>query len=167
MTDKPMVIGGGETVTVRVPISIKKRGGRKVILAPEGNCNGGTLVCRSAGGAVIKAVARAFRWRRLLETGKYGALVDLAAAERINFSYMCRVLRLTLLSPLIVESIVDGKQRPSLSLQEVLKPLPPLWSEQESAVLPGGARPVETDSRTGVNEGPRAPLPKHRTVNGQ
>ena len=57
-----------------------------------------------------RIVARAFRWRRMLETGQYATVKDLAAAEKINASYVCRVLRLTLLAPDLVEAILDGRQ---------------------------------------------------------
>jgi hypothetical protein len=60
---------------------------------------------------VVKAVARAFRWQRMLESGAHGSIGELAAAERINSSYLARVLRLALLAPEIVEAMLDGTDR--------------------------------------------------------
>jgi hypothetical protein len=57
---------------------------------------------------MLKALARAFRWRRLLETGAFGTIEELAEAEKINTSYVSRILRLTLLAPDIAEAIVCG-----------------------------------------------------------
>jgi len=80
---------------------------------------------------MVKALARAFRWRRLLESGDYASIGDLAKAQGVNFSYMCRVLRLTLLSPKIVQSILDGRAGSELSLNVLLKPNSPVWAEQD------------------------------------
>jgi hypothetical protein len=84
--------------------------------------------------AMVKALARAFRWRRLLESGNYASIGDLAKAEGVNFSYMCRVLRLTLLSPKIVEAVLNGRADPGLCLKIVLKPTSLVWSQQESKI---------------------------------
>lgn len=59
---------------------------------------------------LVKALARAFRWRNLLETGVNGSVAAVAAAEKINSSNVSRVLRLTLLAPDLVEAILDGRQ---------------------------------------------------------
>ena len=86
----------GRTVTMRVPISIRKRGGRKLVLAPDG-ANG--TWARRIGNAMVKAIARAYRWREMLENSKYATIAEIAAAEKINESSAGRVLRLTLLAP--------------------------------------------------------------------
>ena len=78
--------------------------------------------------ALVKALARAHRWQQMLESGEYGTLAELAAAERISRSYVCRVLRLTLLAPDIVERILDG--RPTAGLAQFLKPFPIAWEKQ-------------------------------------
>ncbi len=97
------------TVTVRVPITLRKRGGRKRILAPDGN-DASLLGPPRQVSTLVKALARAHRWQRMLESGDYGSISELAAAERINSSYISRVLRLTLLSPNTVEAILDGRE---------------------------------------------------------
>ena len=107
---KPKLSSDGRTVTVRVPISIRRRGGRKLVLAPDGADVTAAPVRRHVDNAMVKAIARAFRWRDMLESGDYATIAEIAAAEKINESYVGRVLRLTLLAPDIVEAILDGRQ---------------------------------------------------------
>jgi len=103
------VSGAAQMLTVRVPLAVRKqRGGRKLMIAPAGTTNRGFL---AADTTLVKAMARAFRWRRQMETGRYGTINELAAAEKINSSYVSRLLRLTLLAPDIVEAILDGGGR--------------------------------------------------------
>jgi hypothetical protein len=78
--------GAAQMLTVRVPLAIRKpRGGRKLILTPGGMVNRGAS---AADTTLVKALARAFRWRRMLETGRYSTIDELAAAEKINPSYI-------------------------------------------------------------------------------
>ena len=93
-------------VTIKVAFAIRKRGGRKLVLAPEG-----AAVPPSAptvDTTLVKAIARAFRWQKMLETGRYATIKEIAKAEKINSSYIGRVLRLTLLAPTTVEAILEG-----------------------------------------------------------
>ena len=83
---------------------------------------------------MVKALARAFRWRKLMETGAHGTVEEIAAAEKINASYVSRVLRLTLLAPDIVEAILDGRQPPEMTLAVLMTPFPVAWAEQADAV---------------------------------
>lgn len=76
---------------------------------------------------IIKAFARAFRWRKLLETGVHATVEDIAAAGKINTSYVSRILRLTLLAPDIVEMILDGRQPADLTMATLMKPFPMEW----------------------------------------
>ena len=79
---------------------------------------------------LVKAIARAFRWRKLLETGVHITVGEIAAAEKINPSYVSRVLRLTLLAPEIVEAILDGRQESDVTLATLLESFPVAWKEQ-------------------------------------
>jgi hypothetical protein len=118
----------GSTLIVRIPMRFQHRGGRKRIVAPDGS----EIVPTSKphpDGALVKALARAHRWQRILESGEYATLAELADAERISRSYVSRVLRLTLLAPDIVERILDG--RPTASLPQLLKPFPFEWQKQK------------------------------------
>jgi hypothetical protein len=117
-----------KTITVRIPLKIRKRGGRKLVLAPDGQPM--LSAPRRIDNAMIKALARAFRWRRLLEDGSYRTIEELAAAEKINSSYVGRVMRLTLLAPELVSAILDGRQGSEIDLARLLRPVPALWSHQ-------------------------------------
>ena len=116
----------GSTITVFVPMTWRRRGGRKVIIAPPG-CDDWAPPPR-IDNTLVKALARAHRWQRLLEGGEYGTLAELADAERISRSYVSRILRLTLLAPDIVERILDG--RPTAGLPPLLRPFPVDWERQ-------------------------------------
>ena len=114
-----------ETITLHVPFRIVKRGGRKEMQLPEG-----ASTQRRPDDALVKALARAFRWKRMLDSGNFATIAELAEREGIAPSYMTRVLRLTLLAPDIVESILDGKQGPEVTLARLLEPHPTEWSAQ-------------------------------------
>ena len=114
-----------ETVTLHVPYRIVKRGGRKEMQLPDG----ATPSLRTDS-ALVKALARAFRWKRMLESGEFATIAELAEREGIAPSYMTRVLRLTLLAPDIVEAILDGKHGPEITLARLLAPFPAKWAAQ-------------------------------------
>lgn len=114
-----------DTITLHVPFRIVKRGGRKEMQMPEGAAQP-----RRTDSSLVKALARAFRWKRMLESGEYATIAELAEREGIAPSYMTRVLRLTLLAPDIVEAILDGKKGPGVTLAQVLEPFPLDWRHQ-------------------------------------
>jgi hypothetical protein len=114
-----------DTVTLHVPFRIVKRGGRKEMQLPEG-----AAPPRGTDSTLVKALARAFRWKRMLESGEFATIAELAEREGIAPSYMTRVLRLTLLAPVIVEAILDGKQDPHVTLARLMKQLAVEWNRQ-------------------------------------
>jgi hypothetical protein len=148
MKDTSRIIEDSQTVTVRVPISIRKRGGRKLIFAPDGTPHTGSVIHRRIDNAMVKAIARAFRWREMLENSEYPTIRELAAAEKINESYVGRVLRLTLLAPGIVEAILNGRQPAELQLDVLMKRFPVGWQEQEVHMLEPGP-PKSCTARSG------------------
>ena len=121
-----------QTVTVEVPFTIRKRGGRKQVITPEG-ASAWVSPRTRIDSTMIKAIARGFRWRKLLETGVYGTIEEIAAAEKINSSYVSRLLRMTLLAPDIVEAILDGRQPAEMTLAGLMEPFPVWWTEQAEA----------------------------------
>ena len=114
-----------ETVTLHVPFRVEKRGGRKEMQMLEG-----ATQPRRTDNTLVKALARAFRWKRMLETGGFTTIAELAEREGIAPSYMTRVLRLTLLAPDIVEAILDGKQEPEVTLARLIGGIPEEWESQ-------------------------------------
>ncbi len=124
-----------QSLTVRVPLAIRQRGGRKVIATPDGSLAHMVPHRSRADPTLVKALARAFRWKRLLENGTYASISEMAVAERIDRGYLGRVLLLTLLAPDMVEAILDGRM-PELSLPRLMQPFPLLWSEQRQTLIP-------------------------------
>ena len=114
-----------DIVTLHVPFRVVKRGGRKQMQLPEG-----VKQPRRTDSTLVKALARAFRWKRMLESGEFTTIAELAERDGIAPSYMTRVLRLTLLAPDVVEAILDGAQVPELALSRLLEPFPVDWQQQ-------------------------------------
>ena len=126
------------TLTVRVPLKLHKRGGRKLVVNPDG----AVYLPRRAqiDNTLVKALARAYRWQQLLERGTYASIAEIARAEQINDSYVSRLLRLTLLAPEIVEGILDGRQASGLQIEALLKPMPVEWERQKALVDIGNVK---------------------------
>jgi hypothetical protein len=119
-----------QMVTLHIPFRFLRRGGRKEMQVPQGK-----RPSRAADDPLGKALARAFRWQRMLESGEFATIGDLAAREEIAPSYMTRVLRLTLLAPDIVQAILDGTQGPEVTLVRVFEPFPVEWPEQREHLV--------------------------------
>ena len=118
-------------LTVHIPLTAQRRGGRKVVIAPDGT-EAPAVVAARIDSTLVKALARAFRWRRMLESGVVSTVGAIAAREKINGSYVSRTLRLTLLAPEIVEAILDGRQAPGMTLRGLMKGFPVTWGEQRA-----------------------------------
>ncbi len=118
-----------DTVTLHVPFRLVKRGGRKEMQVPVGSPQQ-----RKPDNTLVKALARAFRWKQMLESGEFTTMAELAAREGIASSYMTRMLRLTLLAPDIVEAILDGQQRSEVSLARLMAPIPLEWAAQGASL---------------------------------
>ena len=138
--DQPLVI--------RIPMQLKKRGGRKEIIVPDGLP--GTGPSKSATQKpLITALARAFHWQELIDGGKYSSISDLAEALGLDRSYVSRIMRLTLLAPDIVETIVDGQEPSGVSLERLVKRMPMVWAEQKERL---GSKVSATTCRSSISE---------------
>ena len=128
------------SVTVTVPMNIQRRGGRKQIIGPDGEpvrASGDAAGVATTRGdpALVKALARAFRYQRLMDEGRYASISEMAAAERIDRGYLGRILQLTLLAPDLVEAILDGREPASLALPALQAGVSVLWEQQRAASL--------------------------------
>ena len=123
------------SVIVRVPITIRKRGGRSLVVSPYGTV--GVLPPPRAriDSTLIKALARAHRWKRMLDDGRYGSVSELAAAEKLDRGYLGRILMLTLLAPDIVEAVLDGRQPAELGVHVLREGFPVEWGEQRGTIF--------------------------------
>jgi hypothetical protein len=119
------------TVTVHVTLTFRRRGGRKVVIAPERTQ---VQPCWAQqpreDSTLVRALARAFRWQAMLDEGRFNTVSELAKAEKLNVSYAAHLLRLTLLAPDLVEAILDQRQPAALQLQPLMRDLPAEWATQ-------------------------------------
>ena len=116
-------------IVIHVPIRFSRKGGRKLIFSPDRTAP--LRLDPEPDDTIIKALLRAHRWNRMLETSKVSSIAALSQQENINPSYLARVVRLTLLAPDIQRAILEGRQPKSLRLIDMLKPFPMLWDEQQ------------------------------------
>ena len=119
----------GKIITVHIPIKLKKRGGRKLIVLPQAALASPVQKPRRDD-TLLKAIGRAHRWRRMIETGRCRSITDLAEQEKVTPSFVNRMLALTVLAPDIFEAILDGRQPKGLKLAEVLRDMPLDWEKQ-------------------------------------
>jgi hypothetical protein len=122
----------GKILTVHIPMAWKRRGGGKVIIAPDGTDAWAPAKPRPDE-TLIRALARAHRWKRMLDEGRYRSAGEIAEAENVTKSFVNRLIRLTLLTPEIQEAILDGRQPKGMQLEELTKVMPMEWEEQKRA----------------------------------
>lgn len=122
------------SITVRVPLAIRRQQGRKTVVTPQRKSGEAALPMR-ADPTLVKALARAFRFQRLLDEGRYASLSEMAAAEKVDRGYLGRILRLTLLAPDIVEAVLNGQQPAGLELPQLSDSFPACWIEQRLAIV--------------------------------
>jgi hypothetical protein len=134
---RPTLSKDGRTMTVHIPITMRHQGGRKQVVTPAGATPWIPAPSR-VDNTIVKAIVRAHRWREMLESGRYATVRDLAKAEAINESYLGRILRLTLLSPTIIEAILEGRQAAALELDDLLKQFPIEWDQQFGRLTKAG-----------------------------
>ena len=127
--EKPTIRVEDDGVVVHIPITFKRRGGRKEIIVPENHPAADISKAKTQRPLVV-ALARAFHWQELLETGKVASIAALAKQLKVDRAYVSRILNLTLLAPDIVETIMNGDEPSGLSLARLTKPFPVLWEEQ-------------------------------------
>ena len=128
--------------TSDIPMTFRVRGGKTVMVMPDG-CRAIAHQEATIDNTLVKAIARGFRWQRLLHNGTYATIEEIAAAERINPSYISRVMRLANLSPNIVETVLECRHPARLTLKDLMKPFPMDWGQQELLFL-GLKRPTRS-----------------------
>jgi len=125
---EPQLRVQGNIISIKVPLNMKRHGGRKFILIPK------NIRINSPQGkpdeTMVKALARAWMWQKALDGGKYSSIEELAEKNDINPSYVSRMLRLNLLAPDIKQAILDGTQPRTFNLQGMLAPFPESWEKQ-------------------------------------
>lgn len=120
------------SMTVFIPLTIRKRNGRPKILPPA------DIVQDNDGGVdphVLRAIARAWSWRRKLESGEASTMLDIAQAEDVTDRYVSRMIRLAYLSPAVLERLVLERCPPAASVKDLAVAAEQPWAEQEAAVF--------------------------------
>lgn len=117
-----------EILTVRIPMTLERRGGRKLIIAPEGSTTPVEPPKRDE--TMIRAIVKAHLWRRRIESGQAKSITDLAAQEGVTDAYVCQLLPLTCLAPRLVEAILDGRQPQGLKLGQLKSEVSESWNDQ-------------------------------------
>ncbi len=123
-----------ENEMTHIPMTFRARAGKTVIVLPDGSRG---VVRRGAtiDNSMVKLIVRGFRWQRMLYEGKFTSIEDLSAAEKINPSYVSRVLRLAFLSPKVVQTILDGSHPAWLTMRDLMQPFSLDWQQQEKKFL--------------------------------
>ena len=117
----------GDAIVVRIPVRFYRRNGRQMVLARG---SGRAEPERETNGALVAAIAKAYRWQEQLESGEYATMEELAAANGVDRTYAARLLRLTFLAPELVEAILAGDEPDGMSLRKLLKGVPVSWDAQ-------------------------------------
>jgi hypothetical protein len=124
-----------DTIRVVIPLTIRKRNGRPRILPPE-NVEG--MDCRTQDPHVLRAIGRAWAWRRKIDTGEFNTAQDLADAEGISDRFISRMMRLSYLSPDVLHRLVTQQVPLALSLNELIAVTELPWAQQMKQVFDGG-----------------------------
>lgn len=132
--EPPKLSRDRRTMVVSIPISMRRYGGRREVVIPANAAPWSPPPAR-VDNTIVKALARAHRWRAMLESNLFETVRDLSRAEKINEAYLCRVLRLTLLSPRITEAALSGQLPDSVDLAKLLRPFPLDWEDQEALFM--------------------------------
>ncbi len=118
-------------IIVYVPLNLRTWGGKKVIVGPKGQDLRTLELETRKDEKLLKALGRAYRWHTWILTGKYATVQEMAEKQKINKSYMQRMMRIMQLSPKLIEIILDGQQPAGFALRDIEQTFSPLWSEQE------------------------------------
>ena len=120
---------GDETIRIRIPMKLKKRAGWKEIVLPRAVT--GKVPAQEA---LVRAVARAWKWQSLLKSGEVASIIALATRFHVDHSYVARTLRLASLAPDLVEKILDGSEPEGLTTRRLMRAWPLRWDEQNTTL---------------------------------
>ncbi len=126
--------GSNDNIRVVIPLTIRRRNGRPKILPPESVAD---QQVRAQAPHILKALGRAWAWRRKLESGDLATVSDLANAEKVTDRFVSRTMRLAYLSPEVLERLVVGREPPTATWNDLVKAASTPWSEQQMLTLGG------------------------------
>ncbi|MBF0437375.1 MAG: hypothetical protein HQL77_18710 [Magnetococcales bacterium] len=120
----------GTILHIRIPMQLRKRGGKRLIINPDGQVFTPNTEVSMPDDPVVRALVNARRWQVMLESGEVNTIKDLAEKEKVNSSYLSRMLKLNSLAPQIVERILSGNYPDSINLASLRQGIPLDWNEQ-------------------------------------
>jgi hypothetical protein len=123
-----------DTIRVVIPLTIRRRNGRPRVLPPE---NSGDQQCRSQDPHILKALGRAWTWRRKLDSGEMATVGDIAKAEKVTDRFVSRTMRLAYLSPEVLERLLVRQEPPAISVAELIDVTYLPWDTQPGRVFQG------------------------------
>jgi hypothetical protein len=136
ITAEPTIRRDGDAIVIDIPMALRHRGGRKEIVLPPGVAPAAeSAVGDETPTALALALARAFHWQGMIESGQIESNSDLARKLKLDQSYVARTIRLASLAPDLVEAILDGQEPDGLSLRSLRRDLPLAWQEQRRTLL--------------------------------
>ena len=124
--------GSSNTIRVVIPLSIRKRNGRPKILPPEDHC---AREGRTQDPHVLRAVARAWKWRRQLESGAVSTIQDIAVAENVSDRFVGRMIRIAYLAPSVLEALVIARRPPAIAINDLMAVAELPWDGQMGRVF--------------------------------
>ena len=128
MTDTISLVSGEDGVLIRIPMRLKKRGGRKEVIVPDGLRE--RMNKPDYDEPFVIAIARAHAWQEMLDSGKYRSIREMAGSLGICDTYMSRLIRFTILAPDIIETMLDGREPYGFSQTKLTGAIPGEWEEQ-------------------------------------
>lgn len=133
MKSKPTItVAANGNLQIHIPMLIRRMRGRKQVIAPQALDGEIPEGAESVQAAVVQALARAFSWAAILESGQVQSISELARNLEVDGSYVTRILKLTTLTPDIVEAIINGEEPDGISLARLIRSFPEEWSRQRT-----------------------------------
>lgn len=121
-----------DTIRVVIPLTIRKRNGRPKILPPQGIQ---APEAHSQDSHILKALGRAWAWRRKLDSGEMATVVDIAKSETVTDRFVSRTMQLAYLSPDVLERLLLRREPPAISLVEIIDTTYLTWARQPARVF--------------------------------
>ncbi len=119
-----------ETIDIFVPLEIKRRSGTATLMIPKNSNKVDDQ--KHFDNKILKSLAKAYKWKMMLEKAQVSCLSEIAQREKATPSYVSRVFNLNFLSPRIIDKVLNGAQPRTLKLQDIIiNEIPDSWQEQE------------------------------------
>jgi hypothetical protein len=124
--------GSNDNIRVVIPLSVRRRNGRPKVLPPE---NADERQWRVQDPHILKALGRAWAWRRKLESGEMTTVGDIAKAEKVTDRFVSRMMRLAYLSPDVLERLLIRREPPAVTVNDLIGVTYVPWGEQAGRVF--------------------------------